>query len=100
MYQFHSMSHWLIPITNTDVDIIKKGILIFDLRSKTPGGRLVYLYTKKRVATPKCPCGTKLSGVSSTLHSSIHTQLQFLYIFLSIILCDFFLFLDSSCSTE
>lgn len=33
-------------------------------RSKTPGGRLVYLYTKKRVATPKCPCGTKLCGVS------------------------------------
>ena len=38
----------------------------FDRRSKTPGGRLVYLYTKKRVATPKCPCGTKLSGVSWT----------------------------------
>ena len=39
-------------------------IVYFDPRSKTPGGRLVYLYTKKRVATPKCPCGTKLSGVS------------------------------------
>lgn len=33
--------------------------------SKTPGGRLVYLYTKKRGSVPRCgDCGNKLRGVS------------------------------------
>lgn len=34
--------------------------------SKTPGGRLVYLYVKKRGTAPKCgDCGSKMNGVSS-----------------------------------
>lgn len=32
--------------------------------SKTPGGRLVYLYVKKRGTAPKCgDCGTKMNGL-------------------------------------
>eukprot|EP00731_Ephydatia_muelleri_P024778 Em0016g1049a len=32
--------------------------------SKTPGGRLVYLYTQKKGKVPKCgDCGHKLSGI-------------------------------------
>ncbi|KAI9670176.1 MAG: 60S ribosomal protein L34 [Alyxoria varia] len=32
--------------------------------SRTPGNKLVYLYTKKRGTPPKCgDCGTKLSGI-------------------------------------
>merc|ERR1711973_914992 len=34
--------------------------------SKTPGGKLVYLYTKKAGSTPKCgDCKEKLRGVKS-----------------------------------
>jgi len=34
--------------------------------SKTPGGKLVYLYTKKQGSTPKCgDCKDKLRGVKS-----------------------------------
>merc|ERR1712189_66140 len=34
--------------------------------SKTPGGKLVYLYTKKAGSTPKCgDCKEKLRGVQS-----------------------------------
>ncbi|XP_076440411.1 large ribosomal subunit protein eL34-like [Babylonia areolata] len=34
--------------------------------SKTPGGKLVYLYTKKLGATPKCgDCKTKLRGLTA-----------------------------------
>uniref|UniRef100_A0A646QG09 Large ribosomal subunit protein eL34 n=1 Tax=Hemiscolopendra marginata TaxID=943146 RepID=A0A646QG09_9MYRI len=33
--------------------------------SKTPGGRLVYLYTKKPGSVPKCgDCKTKLKGIT------------------------------------
>lgn len=40
-------------------------IIAHPYSSKTPGGRLVYLYTKKRGTTPKCgDCGDKLNGVS------------------------------------
>ena len=34
--------------------------------SKTPGGKLVYLYTKKAGSTPKCgDCKEKLRGITS-----------------------------------
>ena len=58
-----------MPLTPIDTDV-ELNVLdcshIVHCRSKTPGGRLVYLYIKKRVATPKCPSGMKLSGVSWT----------------------------------
>ena len=40
-------------------------LIIAHLSSKTPGGRLVYLYVKKRGTAPKCgDCGSKMNGVS------------------------------------
>lgn len=48
-------------------------IVISHCSSKTPGGRLVYLYTKKRGSVPKCgDCGSKLRGVS--LHWSLFLE--------------------------
>merc|ERR1712157_249373 len=40
--------------------------------SKTPGGKLVYLYTKKQGTTPKCgDCKCKLRGVKSVRPSKM-----------------------------